>query len=166
VATPSFTTVVKNSRVRTQSSDLMVNLAIARAEAAKRGTRVTMCPSNTYNVTPPSCTVGTLGSNWALGYIVFADQNGNGTFDSANDVLIAVAEPLSGNNTLVGTGFSGNNAAGTSIPNEIQFRSSGVTNLPAVGGSFKLCDDRSGNVGRTITVTVTGRATSATTTCP
>jgi len=160
LATPSFTTVIQNSRIRSQSSDLMANLAIARAEAAKRGLRVTLCPSSTYNQTPPSCTTGTLGTTWNLGYIVYVDQDGSGTFESANDVLITVSEPLAGNNTLVSAGF-------TNAPvNELQFRPSGATNLPAAGGSFKLCDSRAGNFGRAITISVTGRALSASATCP
>src|SRR5262245_9708139 len=78
IATPSFTTVIQNSRVRSQSSDLMSNLAIARAEAAKRGVRVTLCTSTTWQNASPSCTAGALGANdWASGYIVFADANGN-----------------------------------------------------------------------------------------
>jgi type IV fimbrial biogenesis protein FimT len=152
--------VIQNSRIRSQAGDLMANLAVARAEAAKRGLRITLCPSSTYNQSPPSCTTGTLGTTWNLGYIVFADQNGNGTFDSANDILITVSEPLTGNNTLVSAGF-------TNVPvNQLQFRPSGATNLPAAGGSFKLCDSRSGNFGRLITVSVTGRPLSAFTTCP
>ena len=33
-------------------------------------------------------------------------------------------------------------------------------------GTFKLCDSRTGNFGRLITVAATGRATSASTSCP
>src|ERR1700704_3477879 len=71
VAVPSFTGIVQNSRIRSQSSDLMANLAIARAESAKRGIRVTLCPSTTYTASPPSCNTGTLGTAWGQGYIVF-----------------------------------------------------------------------------------------------
>jgi len=157
MATPSFTTVIKNSRIRTQASDLMVNLAVGRAESAKRNVRVTLCPSNTYTATPPSCNTGTLTTNWAQGYIVFADVNQNGTFNSGTDELIAVGEALSGGNTLVSAGLTAN---------QLQFRASGNSNVTAAGGTFKLCDDRAGNFGRLITVTVTGRATSVPTVCP
>jgi len=160
MATPSFTGMVQNSRIRGQSSDLLVNLAVARAEAAKRGQRVTMCPTTTYAATPPSCQTGTLGTAWGQGYMVFVDVNQDGAFNSGTDVLITVSERLSGNNILTSNGF-------TNAPvNALQFRPSGATNLPAAGGTFKLCDSRSGNVGRLITLQPTGRATSAITTCP
>jgi type IV fimbrial biogenesis protein FimT len=77
---------------RSQASDLMVNLAIARAEAAKRGVRVSMCPTTTYASTPPTCQTGTLTTTWNQGYIVFADVNQDGAFNNGTDVLIAVAE--------------------------------------------------------------------------
>jgi len=163
IALPSFTSVIQNNRIRGQSADLMANLAIARAEATKRGVRVTMCPSTSYNSNPPACTGG---NAWNAGYIVFADANGNGAYNTG-DELITVAEPLSGNNTLTSTGFTGVNAAGAAITGELQFRPSGVTNLPAAGGTFALSDTRTGqNVCRQITIGVTGRATSTQVVCP
>jgi type IV fimbrial biogenesis protein FimT len=160
IATPSFTTVIQNSRIRSQSSDLMTNLAIARAEAAKRSMRVTLCASTTWQNASPSCTGG--GSTaWNLGYIVFADVNGNGTFDSGTDAVIAVSEPLTGGNSLASANFTTPAAA-----DKFQYRPSGATNLPAAGGTFKLCDSRTGNFGRLIQIGVTGRTVSNFTTCP
>jgi type IV fimbrial biogenesis protein FimT len=160
VAAPSFTKVILDNRIRSQSSDLLANLAIARSEAAKRGVRVTICTSTTYASATPSCTSGG-ASGWNSGYILFTDVNKNGTFDAANDVVIKVAEPLAGGNTLTSTGFTAPAAA-----DSFQFRPSGNTNLPAAGGSFQLCDSRTGNFGRLITLSVTGRAISNPTTCP
>jgi len=158
MATPAATTIVQNSRIRGQAGDLLANLSIARVEAIKRGVYVTLCPSSNWNVTPTSCTTGTLGTSWNMGYIVFADVNKNGAFDTATDTLIAVSEPFA-SNTLISNGL-------TNTPvNELQFRPSGATNVPG-SGTFKLCDARTGNVGRLITVYSTGRAVSATTSCP
>jgi type IV fimbrial biogenesis protein FimT len=162
VATPSFTGIVQNSRIRSQSSDLMATLAIGRAEAAKRGMRVALCASTSYNVTPPVCTGGG-ATGFSSGYIVFADANANGVFDSGTDVLIMVSEPLAGSNTLTTSAtFTGL----LPVAQVLHFRPSGATNLPAAGGTFKLCDSRTGNFGRLITITVTGRASSAETSCP
>jgi len=165
MAMPMFTNVIKNSRIRSQSSDLLTNLAIARAESAKRAVRVTLCASTTWANATPSCTGGG-ATAWSNGYIVFADQNGNGSFDAGSDTVIAVSEPLSGGNVL-------QTIAGFGAPasaDKFQFRPSGATNLPAAGGTFKLCDDRSGSagkqVGRQIVLTVTGRAASSFTDCP
>ena len=161
MASPSLTGIVQNSRIRSQAGDMMANLAIARAEAVKRGVYVSLCPSSNWNVTPPSCTTGALGTAWNQGYIMFADTNKNGAFDVATDVLLAVSEPFPGSppNVFTSSGF-------TNAPvNVLQFRPSGAANLPA-NGTFALCDSRSGPWGRTITIAPTGRATSATRTCP
>jgi type IV fimbrial biogenesis protein FimT len=164
LAMPSFQTVLQNSRIRSQASDLMANLAIARAESTKRAVRVTLCPVPSVTVATPVCTPSATG--WTDGYIVFADTDGNGAFNTG-EVLIAVSEKLAGGNTLTSSGFTGNNAAGTAINNELQFRTSGTTNLPAAGGSFKLCDSRTtGTPGRLISISVTGRAVSTQVACP
>ena len=160
VAAPSLSKMIFDNRIRSQSSDLLSNLAVARSESAKLGVRVTICTSTTYASSPPSCTGGG-ASTWKSGYIIFADVNGDGTFDAATDTLLRVTEPLSGGNTLTSSGFTAPAAADV-----IQYRPSGNTNLPAAGGSFKLCDSRTGNFGRLITMTVTGRASSATVNCP
>ena len=162
LATPSFTGMIQNSRIRSQSSDLMTNLAIARAEAAKRSVRVTLCASTTWQSASPSCTGGGAGA-WASGYIVFADVDGSGTFDAGTDTVITVAEPLTGGNTLVSNNFTG---AGAVAADKFQYRPSGATNLPAAGGTFKLCDARTGNFGRQITIGVTGRTLSNFVDCP
>ena len=150
----------------------MTNLAIARAEAAKRNVRVTLCASTTWQNANPSCTGGG-ATAWNLGYILFADQNGNGTFDAGSDIVIAVAEPLTGGNSLGipgGNSLVSNNFTGAATADTFQFRPSGATNLPAVGGTFKLCDARTGSagkqVGRTITIGVTGRTVSNFVDCP
>jgi type IV fimbrial biogenesis protein FimT len=155
VAAPSILKMIQDNRIRSQASDLMASLAIARSEAAKQGVRVTVCTSTNYT----SCS-GAGASAWNSGYILFTDVNANGTVDSG-DTILRVGDPLSGGNTLVSSGFTAPAAADT-----IQFRPSGTTNLPAAGGSFKLCDSRSGNFGRSIAISVTGRTTSSPTTCP
>jgi type IV fimbrial biogenesis protein FimT len=155
VALPSITKLIQDSRIRSQANDLMTSLAIARSESAKQGVRVTVCTSSNYT----SCNGGG-ASAWKSGYILFADVNANGTVD-AGDTVLRIGDPLSGRNTLVSSGFNAPAAADT-----IQFRPSGNTNLPAAGGSFKLCDSRVGSFGRLITLGVTGRTSSTPTACP
>ena len=160
VAAPSMTKLILDNRIRSQASDLMASLAIARSESAKQGVRVTVCTSTTYAASPPSCNGG--GSNsWKSGYILFTDVNANGVFDAGTDTLLRIGEPLSGGNTLISTGF-----AAPAAPDNIQFRPSGNTNLPAAGGFFTLCDSRTGgNFGRKITLGVTGRTVSSAFSC-
>jgi type IV fimbrial biogenesis protein FimT len=163
VVAPWFATFVLNNRITSQTNDLLANLAVARSEAAKRSVRITVCASTTWNTTPPSCTGGG-ATAWNQGYIVFADVNANGTFDAANDILLKVGEPLSGGNILTSSGFAP--GAGIATTDKFQYRPSGATSLTAAGGSFKLCDNRLGNFGRAISISVTGRAVAAVTSCP
>jgi type IV fimbrial biogenesis protein FimT len=155
LAAPSIQKMIQDNRVRGQASDLMASLAIARSESAKQGVRVTVCTSSNYT----SCNGGG-ASAWNSGYILFTDVNANGAVD-AGDTILRIGDPLSGGNTLTSSGFAAPATADT-----IQFRPSGTTNLPAAGGSWKLCDSRTGNFGRLISLGVTGRTTSNPTTCP
>lgn len=65
IAAPNFTDLVRNNRSQAAANELVSALNLARAEAIKRGSRVSMCPST--NGT--SCS----GTAWQNGWIVFVD---------------------------------------------------------------------------------------------
>lgn len=157
MSAPGIGSMILDNRIRSQSADVQALLAVARSESAKRGSRVTICTSTSFDAATPACTTTGGTGAWANGIIAFVDVNADGTFNSGTDTLIRVLEPLSGGNTLVATGFTNNNW--------FQYRPSGVTNVPAAGASLKLCDSRTGAHGRTITISNTGRAVSAVATC-
>lgn len=138
IATPSFTTMIKNNRLAVQTNDLVADLALARGEAAKRSTSVSICISS--NGT--SCT----GTDWALGRLIFKDGGAMGSVDGTDEIL-RVTSALKGTGVLTSAGFV--NAG------YIQYQASGATDS---AGTFKLCDDRTGNFGRLITIATTGRA--------
>jgi len=80
-----------------------------------------------------SVTISAVGGNWANGWTV-TDINGQ---------TLRIGDPLEGDLTLTNTSGS------------ITYQASGVpTVLP---GSFSLCDDRTGETGRTISISITGR---------
>jgi type IV fimbrial biogenesis protein FimT len=137
IAMPSFTAIIKNNRLATATNGLLIDLAVARSEAAKQGKRVTVCASS--NGT--ACLAA--NANWANGRIVFVDQGTAGTVDSS-DVILRKSSALDTNVTLTLSGFSPNNY--------VQYRPRGLTNS---GGVFKICDNRAGNFGRTITINAT-----------
>lgn len=152
VASPYMGTMIKNNRLATNINDLTGDLSLARSESLKRGTRVTVCSST--NGT--SCATS---ADWAKGRIVFVDHDADGVVD-AGDEILRVSSILKGGNTLV---FA--DTAPTSLA-YVQYRPKGVTNATLVS-TFRLCDDRTGSVGRTIAISLTGRATLTTnTTCP
>jgi len=134
LAGPGMGDMIKNNRLAAQTNDLMSTLTYARAEAMRRGARMTVCPSDN----GADCTGG---SDWSVGLIVFVDSNRD-SIASPGEELVRTADAPAGNNTITATG----------VLASLQFRGSGVANPP---GSFKICDDRP-DKGRTISVASSG----------
>ena len=150
IASPNITSFVQNYRITTQTNNLLADLQLARNNSVSQGARVSICASSDGAV----CA----GTNWSVGWIVFTDANGNGTVDAATDTILRVSEAQSTGNTIVASNLS---TAGV-----IQFRPSGLASGVTGGGAtFKLCDDRTGAFGRTVSVSPTGRASAAVATC-
>lgn len=165
IGVPNFRSFIQNSRITSQSNELVGVLATARSEALKRNQAVVVCRSADPTAVTPTCTVG--GGTWETGWLVFADQNNNNSFTAADgDTLLKVYSGLTGNNTL-----RGNSAA---LVDFVTFNRSGTTTLAAAATPhhFKLCDTRGAGSARAIVLEPTGRpridrlATFATLTCP
>ena len=141
LAVPSLRAFILNNRITTQANSLLADLGFARSEAAKLGLRVVLCTSSDQ----ATCTGD---SDWGVGRIVWADLDADGNVDNAaSGEVLKVAEPQAAGNTLVAASFAS--------ADRVIYRPNGVSDSQ---GSFKVCDDRAGDYGRTITVTPTGRA--------
>jgi len=79
VAIPSFIGLIKKNRISTYTNNLVTSLALARSEAVKRGTQISLCASNN----GLNCT----NTSFQQGWIVFSDQNVAGTVDGTDTVL-------------------------------------------------------------------------------
>jgi type IV fimbrial biogenesis protein FimT len=153
IAVPSFKNVIKSTQLTTFSNDLVTTLNIARSEAVKRATEVTVCRSSNsmsadVPATPvPACT--TTGTGWETGWIVFVDADDDGTRD-ANEVLLKVHEPLDTNITL---------RSGANVQNYLTYEARGTSNgsTGLTNDTFRLCDDRGVNSAYSITVIQSGR---------
>lgn len=147
IAIPSFRDFLLNNRITSQTNDFVLALASAKSEAVKRGVRVTVCS----RATNASCAGST---TWDTGWLVFVDNDGLGTVNGLDEVL-QVREPLEGNNTL---------RAGAR--QRVTFQNTGFSS--GFNDTFRLCDTRGTANGRSITVSMLGRVTSATgtTACP
>lgn len=152
IAMPDFLTIIRNGRLATEANDLMTDLAFARAEATRRGQRVTLCVSS--NGT--SC--GT-GSSWGGGRLAFADAGTAGTVETGDEVLRYHQATSSHSITVTASGFG--------TLNFIQYKPSGAMST-TTSGQFKICDGRAGNFGRIIAISTTGRVAlySTTSACP
>ncbi len=141
LALPSYRDLVKNNCLTTNTNALIAIFQQARSEAVKRKSTVTIL-SNT----------GT--TDWAtFGWSVTIneDRNGNGVLDPGEDydgdgvlspsAIMRFVE-LGCTNTIVGN-------------NTIQrYYSTGFIDAVA---RFDLCDDRTGETGRRVAITITGR---------
>jgi len=144
-AVPGMTSFIENNRIRTQSSEFVSTLSLARVEAVKRGSPVVVCPGTT---------AGCDGITWEDGWVVFPDTNRNGVLD-VGETALAVQDTLDGQNRLRGT---------PALANTISFRSDGLVdelNNPVQIGAFTLClpagaNNRWGR-SRVITVSIIGR---------
>ncbi|MGZ8157128.1 MAG: GspH/FimT family pseudopilin [Burkholderiales bacterium] len=151
MSAPTVRESMFNARMSAEASDLMANVALARAEAVRRNERVLLCVSTNYDAANPTCT----GGNWHQGYIVFVDLSKGGNHNS-NEPLLRIVPPFASGNTVSSGGV-------TTIP----YAPSGTTlpGTPAVVLTF--CDPRTGrqDAGRRITVNTTGRPSLARWTC-
>lgn len=137
IAIPSVGVYVKNDRLTTNINTLVSHLAFARNEAITQSQQVVLCIST--NTT--SCT----GTNWAQGWIVFSDLNGNGVVNSGSDTVLRAYQALGSNNTLTST----------AIATQVIYDNRGFTSTPA--GTFSLCDDRGVSNIKAIAISNTGR---------
>ena len=94
LAAPSLTNLVRDQRIKTVTGDLYAAMAFARSEAIKRNVYVAVCSHNGASGCQNS-------SDWALGWIVYLDADGNGFPGAASDIL-KVQDPLT-DITLTGT---------------------------------------------------------------
>ncbi|MDT8386407.1 MAG: GspH/FimT family pseudopilin [Thiogranum sp.] len=93
VAIPGMRDVIINNRIATQTNELVTAFNLARMEAIRRGTQVSVCAS----ANKSSCSGN---SDWSTGWIVFVDANATGT-PSVSTVLRTWGE-LAGSPTVSG----------------------------------------------------------------
>jgi type IV fimbrial biogenesis protein FimT len=93
---PSLANFVSDMRLSATTNDLLTFFNYARSEAAKRGTRVTIC------ISADQATCSTAGTDWAVGAVAFLDSNNDGQVQTTETIL-RVMNPISGNITITAT---------------------------------------------------------------
>jgi type IV fimbrial biogenesis protein FimT len=131
VGLPMLNVFFDSNRMVSNTNDLVAGLNIARSEAIKQQSRITMCQSSD----TASCT----GSDqWEDGWIVFQDPNGNATVDGGERILRLNAA-VDGNVTIR------SNDVGNLIVSSVSFTSRGLPkalNGGSQSGTFRICDKR------------------------
>ena len=158
VGIPAFQDMIKNNRRATIVNELLANMMLARAEAAKRGLPVTVCGNTSGGGT--SCTGGT---TWDSGWMVFVDVNENGAIENAATVNGVTYDET----TMLLMQFA------SDYRSEVKVRSvsTGGTNgfmtikpfsQTSWGGEITICDKRGAGDARVVIVESNGRARSST----
>ena len=162
IAIPAFSDFVQDTRISSETNDIILDFYYARSEALKRNRRVTICKSGDPLATDaaaplaPSCNVAT-DYNWSIGWITFIDNDADGVRD-AGEELLRVHGPLE-------TGLLMYPRVGTdvAIQNFVSYNPRGIARTSAgvnQNGIFRLCDGRGLGSSRAITVLQTGRVVS------
>lgn len=149
IAMPFFTSIIQNNYSVSMSNNLTTSLLFARSEAVKRNSPVSLCA--TADSTFTSC-----GSQWVLGWIIFTDANGNGVLNSADRILRI--ERLAGENASI-----------TPSPNinVVTYNNVGFPMPSSANVTFQIYGvGCRGDYIRNINISITGRVTTASATCP
>ena len=162
---PSFITLVQNNRMTAAANDLVAALTIARTEAVKRATPVTVCASNNPQAPLPTCAATAMN-----GWVVFADSNDTDADGQPDgNIVIEAGEVILQTHAALPATFTPN-ANGVYA----SFAANGFSRtVGAVGPSLTtalFCDERGNQVtgtdqagnnisaARVITLAPTGRA--------
>lgn len=97
LAVPSFRATIAANQLTSRTNELVSALNMARSEAIRRGSRVTLCKSSTGT----SCSST---GDWEQGWVVFVDTTRSGTtasIDSGETVLL-VQQAVSGSTLIKG----------------------------------------------------------------
>jgi type IV fimbrial biogenesis protein FimT len=143
VALPNYQTMVKNNCMTANTNSLVASFQQARSEAIKRKTNVTI----------------TATTNWGTGWTVTLDEdrNDNSTLDTGEDydgdgALDNAALVRTVTLTCVNTTITETRAGDTTFV----YQNDGFIDDRGV---FDVCDDRTAERGRQISISSTGRPT-------
>jgi type IV fimbrial biogenesis protein FimT len=146
-AIPSFSNMINENRLITQTNDLVADINLARSEAVTRGIQVVLCRSKLPRAITPTCGgAGSTAQTWTTGWLVYAESDGTTGFDSTDETLIRIGHPADSVITVMS-----DSTADTSLA----YNADGTASSSAV---FAICDSSGGTTtGRQINVNGVGR---------
>jgi type IV fimbrial biogenesis protein FimT len=137
IAIPAFNELIQNNRRTVAVNELVANLMLARAEAAKRGQPVSLCG------TPSDGSITcTENSNWNSGWMVFLDPDNNGQIAATGDMIRRYV------NDYPDTKVTAGSSAFIMRP----------FNQTSTNATITVCDKRGSSHARAVIVAGSGRA--------
>ncbi|MGV8959390.1 MAG: GspH/FimT family pseudopilin [Stenotrophomonas sp.] len=116
IAFPSFTGVLRSNKVATGTNELIASFNLARTEAIRSNRGSGVCPSTT----GAACN----GSDWSVGILIFADNDGNRKW-SAGDSAIRYFDARPGLVVEAEPNAGGPGGGGATTVSEVSFDSRG-----------------------------------------
>lgn len=150
LATPSYRQFSANSRTVATTNSLVGALAVARSEALRRATAVSICASSDLQ----SCNT----SDWTTGWIVFTDASVAGTVDGSDKII--QAWPAPGGNSKVGLTYA------PSGGQWLQYTARGMTSLTGQATFTAYVVGCKGNNQSQVVVTIAGSPQTTKIACP
>jgi type IV fimbrial biogenesis protein FimT len=161
IGVPSFMDFQRSNAMTAAANDLVGGVLFAKTEAVKRQTPVTLCSSPNPTAADAACGAGNGG------FIVFVDENGNGTPTDATD---GNAEVDAGERLLLQRSAPGGAINVSSDSGYVAYGPTGLPRHPAAQARppatvFLFCDDRGNrttaggrSAARVVRIEPTGRA--------
>lgn len=154
VGLPRMSVFFKGNRMVVNANDLIAGLNIARSEAIKRNSRVSICKSANAGEATPSCETA---GGWDQGWFVFVEgkDEGNvfGAFTATDGAILRINTGAEGANVTI-------NADSTSIADYVTFTSRGAPkqrNGASQSGVLRVCDERGLSNARGVILNASGR---------
>ncbi|MGB7184026.1 MAG: GspH/FimT family pseudopilin [Burkholderiaceae bacterium] len=147
VGLPQLSDYAAGRAVRAKVSALSGAMRLARTEAVKRGTRVTVCPTTTANAAVPTCSAG---NQWETGWVIFSDRGVPNVIDAGLDQVIRIQNAFSDNGSILsnGAGVAVNffpNGVAVGGQREFVFQPVNATAPQAAHFSRRLCQTAAGS---------------------
>jgi type IV fimbrial biogenesis protein FimT len=168
VGIPMFNSSIASMRASESANSLVATLELARTEAIRRGTTVSLCRVTSTN--PTACEGAAAGGfaagDWAAGWMVYADVGGSaiGSFESASDERIQIQAPVA-----VGTALRSQILNTAAVVDVITFRPDGLRVTGGAQLNFRVAYPQAAQGTaiscRSVVVDISGRTAATRITC-
>ncbi len=147
IAAPNLGTFVKNNARTTRINSMVTALNLARSEAVKNNSTVTVCATGAGGVmTQCNAAAGVFEQGW----IVFNDPNGSRSVDAGETVVRRFDPDGGGSATLRGR-------HDTAAINDVMYGGDGAARGISTGTRFVYCDSRGAKQARAVLLSITGQ---------
>ena len=153
MAFPSYSIMIRNQRVSTQTNDFLSAFNLARNESISRSRGVSICAADTRNgAIPTACGAST---DWGKGWMVFVDDTVSPTASPPTAIAL-------GSVIRTWTANENNSLVPDSTKFFVRFNPRGLSNLTSdLTFTLKPASNCSNDQQRTIVITSLGRSSSS-----